>query len=354
MRTFKRPGSVNWWFRFQHGGETYAESAGTKDRREATRIGRARREEVRAAKPSDKPQRRGVYLSELAAADMAEAAGKDLSRGYQTALEIYWRHLLVHFGPEATLASITYDTVRGYEAMRRKQMWAGRPIRGQTIREEVACLKRGETIAYRRKLISRKREKEDWPTIRGDDAHPTKRGNLVRMTDLQAVLALLPDEIAEELVFDVLTGLRREELTEVRADWLRKVGSAWTLAVPAVATKTGEPRTIGLPQQALDVFRRRLDRYGSDAPLFPPHDWRKRIRAACVKAGVPRFTYRDLRTTFATVAQAKADIASVRDAMGHDGVVTTNIYLRGRDEGVIDAGRAVAAALTRAKKGRKR
>lgn len=288
-------------------------------------------------------------MSELGAADIAESEGKGLAPGYLRAKEVYWKNLLRHFGAEATLAAITYDSVLGYEAARRK---AG--VRGQSIREEVACVKRAFAIAYRRKLISREPAKADWPTIRSDAAHPTKRGNLVPLANLRAVLPLLPDETGEELVFDVLTGLRREELTEVRADWLRRQGRSWLLAVPADASKTGEARTVPLPSQALEVFERRVDRYGKSAPLFPRHDWRKRIARACREAGVPRFTYRDLRTTFATVAQAKADLASVRDAMGHDGVVTTNIYLRGRDEGVIDAGRAVQAALMAARTKRKK
>ena len=344
MRTFKRPGSRFWWYRFQHAGEVYQESAGTEDRREADRIGRQRREQLRASKPSDKPRRRAAYLSELAAADIAESEGKGLAPGYLRAKEIYWRHLLRHFGTEATLASVGYETVRGYEAARRK---AGK--RGQTIREEVACLKRAFAIAYRRKLIAVPPQREDWPEIRSDAPHPTKRGNLVPLADLRAVMELLPQEIAEELVFDVLTGLRREELTEVRADWLRRDGRSWKLAVPAIASKTGTARTVPLPSEALAAFRRRLSVYGDASPLFPKHDWRKRIARACKEAGVRRFTYRDLRTTFATVAQAKADIASVRDAMGHTELVTTNVYLRGRDEGVIDAGRAVQAALMAAK-----
>ena len=285
---------------------------------------------------------------ELGAADIAEAEGKALSPGYRRALEIYWRHLIAHYGTEATLASITYESVRGYEAARRK---AG--VRGQTIREEVACLKRAFTIAERRKLIGLVPGASAWPIIRSDAKHPTKRGRLVNLDDLKRALALLPDEIVEELVFAVLTGLRREELTEVRADWLRRSGRSWVLRVPGEASKTGEDRTVALPPEALAAYKSRLDRYGNEAPLFPAHDWRKRIASACKRAGVPRFTYRDLRTTFATVAQAKADIASVRDAMGHTELVTTNIYLRGTDEGVIDAGRAVAKAL-KAAKGKKR
>ncbi len=346
MRTFKRSGSKFWWYRFQWGGEVYQESAGTEDRREATRTGRERREQIRAGKPLDKPRRRGVYLSELGAADVAESEGKGLAPGYLRAKEIYWRHLLRHFGAESTLASVTYDTVLGYEAARRK---AGR--RGQTIREEVACLKRAFAIAYRRKLISREPAKGDWPIIRSDAAHPTKRGKLVPLSDLKAVLARLPAETAEELVFDVLTGLRREELSEVRASWLHKTGRDWLLRVPADASKTGEARTVALPSQAIDVFRRRLERFGPGAPLFPPHDWRKRIARACKEAGLSsHLTYRDLRTTFATVAQAKADLASVRDAMGHSGVTTTNIYLRGQLSGAVDAGNAVQAALESAEK----
>lgn len=287
-------------------------------------------------------------MSELGAADIAEAEGKQLSPGYLRALAIYWKHLLRHFGTEATLANVSYETVRGYEAARRKAK-----IRGQSIREEVACLKRAFAIAYRRKLIAIVPQREDWPEIRSDAPHPTKRGRLVRLADLHAVMALLPDEIAEEIHFDVLTGLRREELTEVRADWLRKSGRSWVLRVPGEASKTGTDRTVALPPEALAAFKRRLDRYGNEAPLFPAHDWRKRIASACKVAGVPRFTYRDLRTTFATVAQAKADIASVRDAMGHTELVTTNVYMRGTDEGVLDAGRAVAKAL-KAAKGKRR
>lgn len=78
-------------------------------------------------------------MRDLGAADMAEAEAKQLSPGYQAALSIYWRHIRDYFGSEATLADVTYDSVRAYEGARRKMPMYGKPgASGQTIRSEVA------------------------------------------------------------------------------------------------------------------------------------------------------------------------------------------------------------------------
>lgn len=277
---------------------------------------------------------------ELGAADMAEAEAKQLAPGYQRAIGIYWKHLLRYYGDAATLADITYDSVRAYEGERRKT-----GARGQSIREEVACLKRAFKIAYRRRQITVRPDAEDWPRIEADAPDEKRRGKLVAIADMRAVLALLRPEVADELVFVALTGLRREELPEVRAGWLVKDAKGQHfIQVPGAASKTGEPRTIALPGLALEVFRRRVEAFG-DGALFPYRNFKRHIRTCCKLAGCPRITYRDLRTTFATIAAANADLASVRDAMGHTGVVTTNIYLRGQDEGRAKAGRAVQRVL---------
>jgi len=283
---------------------------------------------------------------DMGAADMREADAKELAPGYRRALAVYWKHLGNFFGPDATLADVTYERVRDYEAMRRKKN-----IRGQSIREEVAALKRAFKIAIRRGLIHR--DLEEWPVIRSDAPHPGRRGKLVPMADLVRVLPRLTEALRDELVFAVLTGLRREELCEVRRSWLRKVPEGWVLEVPGVASKTGEARTVAVPKAALEAFNRRADAIEGEA-LFPLQDHRKAIATACRDAEVPRFTYRDLRTTFATVAQAGADLASVRDAMGHADLTTTNIYLRGQVSGAVTAGKVVEAAMVKAGKKKRR
>lgn len=361
-----------WWFEFTYGGQRFRESTGETDRRLALQVARRRRAEVEAGQPSWRNRLREARLVDLLAYELDEANTKQLAKGYRAALKIYHDHLLEFFGRNATLAAVTYENVREYERWRREPRVLPaaeensppktRPgVRGQTIREEVACLKRAFARARRMKLI--RTELEDWPEIRSDPKNEARSGKLVPIPVLAAVLHHLDEEVREELLFDTLTGLRKEELCEVRWSWIAKGPDGPVMHVPAHSRKAGSTYAVPLTDKAYKIAvarRMRMTKAAreTDLPLFPPHDRRKRILKALEAAKAPHLTYRDLRATYGTLMEERGGAVAARDSLGHTELATTNLYLKATLHQRREAAQALEAdledALKRQEQRRKR
>lgn len=355
---YHRPRSPFWWVRFRFRGVEVRRSTGilygTRTRSEAARVARGIRAEVESSGAA--PNRgRGPLLADLAAADQEEAEQRGNGGGRVATLEYQWRNVLGYFG-DVGLLEITYESVRRYEAARRAgavvpvatdgkpRRTKGHVARGQTIREEVACLKRAWRIAKRRGEV--RHVLDDWPEIRSDAPHPTRRGRLIPVRHLYAILQALPADLRDEIVFDALTGLRRAELGRVRPSWLRATDDCDYLEVPAEAAKDREMRIMPLRGVAWQVFQGRAREAVGDALLFPRRDRRKTILRACGAAGVPgHITYRDVRTTFANIAKRNSSGVQARDLLGHADERTTNIYMRSEAHELVATLDAVEAAL---------
>lgn len=340
-----------WHARFRFRSREYRPSTGLRvgeaARREVEAAVRRLRADVEAGAAPARGRDDGPFLAELAAADQKHAR----SSGYTGAIASMWRTLLGHFG-DAALSSIDYDSVQEYERARRaggvvplpvppkpgkksRPAKPRAPARGQTIREEIDCLKRAFDIAKRRKLVDVVPGDADWPEIKSDAPHETKRGRLVHAKHLAALLREIPGDVREALWFDVLTGLRFEELHRVTAAWVREdldSGRAYLLA-PADGTKDREERTIALSRGAAAIAAKRItEAKGRGEPLavlFPKVDRRKALASACARAGLStHVTYRDLRTTFANLARRSGSGTAAMALMGHADERTLGIYLR--------------------------
>jgi len=120
------------------------------------------------------------------------------------------------------------------------------------------------------------------------------------------------------------------------------------LRLPAAATKTRRERAVGLPELAVHIVRQRAERGASKVTgvVFAPRNFKKALAAACAKAGVPRFTLRDLRHTYATLALAgTADAVAVQAALGRTDLRTTQLYQSTTLSRTAAASAAVALAL---------
>lgn len=132
--------------------------------------------------------------------------------------------------------------------------------------------------------------------------------------EVDAVCALVDDDVALAVRFASLTGLRLGELLRAQPEWI--VGN--TLRLPA-ETKSGKPRSIPLPEAARAV------------PL-PLTASRNRIqdqfRKATRKAGLQGVRFHDLRHTYASwLLQRGASLSAVCELLGHSTVaITKDLY----------------------------
>lgn len=121
---------------------------------------------------------------------------------------------------------------------------------------------------------------------------------------------------ADMIRFAALTGLRRGEMLPLRPDQVRG-----RILVLETNTKSGKPRGIPLPPEAIRIAEERL-------PWGISH-WQLRTRweAARAAAGLPDVHWHDLRHTFASwLVQAGEPLTAVRDLLGHSSLVVTNRY----------------------------
>ncbi|MFN9185112.1 MAG: tyrosine-type recombinase/integrase [Betaproteobacteria bacterium] len=164
---------------------------------------------------------------------------------------------------------------------------------------------------------------------------------------VRALQAATDPLTADMIAFAVLTGLRRSELLRLQPDQLR----GRVLALDA-NTKSGRPRGLPLPPEAVTIARRRLP--------WNVEYWelRKRFDAARVVAGLPTVRWHDLRHTYASwLAQRGQPLTAIRDLMGHSSLAVTNRYshlspahLRGAVDTLPRIGGVKAGSAKRARK----
>ena len=168
-------------------------------------------------------------------------------------------------------------------------------------------------------------------------------------TDAESVARAAEDRQDAELVrVAAYAGLRRGELAALRwrdVDFtLRKivVRRAVSADVEAASTKSRRAREVPLPDQAAGA----LDRLSQRADFTSPGDYvfanrlgrrldgsalRRRVERARDATGLRSLRFHDLRHTYGSLLVAGGvDLASVKAAMGHSRITTTERYLHAR------------------------
>jgi len=173
--------------------------------------------------------------------------------------------------------------------------------------------------------------------------------------------ALVDEEIAARARDDVqdaelvrvaaFAGLRRGELVALRwrdVDFVGRkiiVRRALSGATEVKSTKSRRVREVPLPDQAaaaLDRLSRRGEFTGPDDYVFSnrlgrrldPSALRRRFERARDAAGLEPLRFHDLRHTYGSLLVAGGiDLASVKAAMGHARITTTERYLHARPAG---------------------
>jgi integrase len=347
---YKQRKSNNYWCRFWHQGEEVRKSTGTADPREAAVAARR----IRADYERDNPtpvKGKGPCLADMAAADVKRAEDAGATRAHAKALESLWVVIMRKLGPNTLLTAMQprlYDLMEDYIGRRRRQD----NVLGQSIRREVAAIKRAYEIAHRRRLIGSMPTSSSWPSVKGDPLDQGRRGKLRSPAIISKVLGELHENARDEVLFVVLTGLRATEAKRLEATWVEPAppgaGVPALLRVPAAAAKNRRERVAALPQPALDIIKGRLKENPGRTFIFSQSNFKKAMRAASKRAGLAHpLTLRDLRHTYATLAmQGTSDATAVQAALGHADLKTTQRYLSTTVDRTVSAGAAVADVLT--------
>jgi integrase len=177
-----------------------------------------------------------------------------------------------------------------------------------TINRSLAIIRRVGRLAERWGWI------EHAPPI---DLLPGEKARHVYLTpaQVQALCKVTDDEFGDFIRLAVLSGMRRGEILGLRPSDVRDGG------VVLHATKSGRPRVVPLPPEALRIAQERLP-WG-----FGPVGVFRRFKAARDAVGLSHVRLHDLRHTYASwLVQAGQSLTAVRDLLGHSNLAVTSRY----------------------------
>ncbi len=318
-------------------------STGTSVRREAERIDRERQVAFEAEvteRLSGKPALPPLTIDLMAQWKRQESVDKELHTQYATAdSDRYFTYLSQH---PWNFNRVTVEDRWAYVRMRRAQLTkSGNPPFYRSLKRELYFLGWGLKKAKKKGYpIELDLEMPDFPDER---KHEKTRGHMIPVDYFKAWRAHLPPAEADQVLVQVLTGLRHGELRQLDLSFVRTHCEAPT---PGVVAYIDLPvhvcereRTVALTQAAYAALQRILPvAAGQKSKIF---------KRAAEAAGLPRAPHeRDLRTTFANMAAIHGgDEKGVDLAMGHLGKGSGRHYQQAYDQRLAKIALCLAASF---------
>jgi integrase len=291
------------------GGERWARSTRTKDKRQAQRAGRAiERDVLRAAGVSARAS--ASLTAAFEALDTSQRA-RELAAGSLRSAAQHAGHLVRLLGADRDIATLAppagAEVLRGYVASR-----VAEGAMRSTAAAEVSTLKQAL-----RTMARAGRWAGDTRLLVIDELRRAHRPRKSRLTLEQAarMVAEVPPQWREHAETYLGTGVRRSELYLIAADDI----DAATNRVHVRGTKTElADRWVPMTARVRAILTRRA-KLTPTAPLF--NEWTHvlpDLAAACARAKVPTVTVTDLRRSFASALLSAGVSSSVlKEILGH-------------------------------------
>lgn len=144
-----------------------------------------------------------------------------------------------------------------------------------------------------------------------------QRDALLTVEQVQAIADAAGGAIGDAILFAALTGLRRGEMLRLTKDMIRD-----DCILLDSQTKSGKARIVPLTADAARIARERLPWDFTVAEL------RRAFERARAAAGLPHVRLHDCRHAFGSwLAAGGANMADIRDLMGHSSLTVTSRYL---------------------------
>lgn len=341
MHVYKRATSKVWWCRFMVCGQRIRRSTGKLDKRSAEAWAQRLRAEL-------------VVEATLEIGTLEGCRRLDSMRAKQiglkaraVTLETHWSHLCRLLGPTTACHRLSALALKEYVVSRRDE-----GVCTGTIKRELQTLRRGLDLG----------RDEGWlvippkmPDVGRHRIGSKRKGRRHDVSVLRQWMAQLSGEALALAVTAVTTGLRRTELERMQWSWVERDDHGYILRVPAEAAKNRHERVVGIPTGTIGVLLQACSRVlpgpggalTNDGPVFTGNDPRRPWERARRSIGyTTRISFRDLRTTFASLAGARStDIAAVQAAMGHSDLAVTQLYMHATLAEQRAASDAVSAAV---------
>lgn len=322
MRLYQRPGSPFWYYSFTVHGRRFRGSTGSDVKAVAKIKAAAALTEAQAAVPQQDKWRvrhlTGTYLT---------AHGQH--RATATTITYQLANLNRLLGKDKFIADLAGSDIIAYRAKRK-----GEGVGNASVNRELTLLRAALTMA--RDHYGQQVPRILWKGLFLPE--PPGRTRFLSREEYDRLMAACDDELRLIVLIAVHTGLRRANIEALAWEQIDMGARA-----ARFVTKGGKAHVVRLSAPVLAALGTTPpdDRKG---PLFTAPNRRKRWERALRTAGLADFRFHDLRHTFASWARiAGADIAAIKDALGHESVAMTMRYAHITPETHSTAFDAVAA-----------
>ena len=323
MSLYQRANSPFWQYDFAVNGQRFRGSTGETGKREAAKVEDYHKQAARKA---------GQRKKEWTIDSLCAAYWDDHARNRPSAATILGqlaslRRLL---GKDRKVSAITNAAVLDYRAKRRGET----AIAPHSINREITILRAAMNHAAEVHGVAI--PKLAWEKLKTEEPPPRQR--YLTFEEWGTLLAVAHPSIKPVLICAVTTGLRKANILEMQ--WSQVRLSARRIVATVKGNKIHEVRISPILAAALSALPK------GSGKVFDGRNFEKRWRAAVKSAGLDDFRFHDLRHTFASWArQNGADIAAVKDALGHTDISMTMRYAHIKPDAEDTAFDRVSAAI---------
>lgn len=221
------------------------------------------------------------------------------------------------------LTQITPWMVDKYKSKRLKDISRlNRTVTQSTINRELACLKTMLNFAVGEGWLS-KNPLSGYKLFR----EKPKKVRVITNEEFQKVYDAASEFLKPILVMAINTGMRRSEILGLKRENL-DLNKGY---IRVEETKNNEPRNIPINKKLNEALK--SVKYNASGEYVFSHEgepvrtFKTAFNAAIRRAGVQRFTFHDLRHTFASNLVMKGvDLATVQELLGHKSIIMTKRY----------------------------
>lgn len=292
MSLYKKSGSRFWWYDFVFNGQRIQRSSKVENRREARNIEKAAWTQLARGEVGieEKPKVERKTVGELLDGLLAnyEQNGKDSKPNLSTL-----KGARQAFGTKMS-DTLTTEQVEHYVEKRLHE--GARPA---TVNRTLEVVRRAYKIAN-----------IEPPKIRHLSEKDNVRKGFFSATEFRAVLAHLPSDLKDFVLFGYLTGWRKGSITNLR--WADVDREAKEINLPGKYVKNGEPLKMAIEGEMTEVMARRWEaravRTDSETVISalvfhrggePVREFRKSWATATKQAGCGGKLFHDLRRSAA-------------------------------------------------------
>ena len=332
MPVHQRKGSPFWWYDFTLNGVRHRGSTKKEGKREAV----AAEREERARLTAQTKHVESWRIREVLGTYWEEKLQHGNTAGGQEQMLFNISDLL---GPDTPLEKIDTLSIVAFIAKRRGKLIGKAnptPIQRNTVNRDLATIKAAFNHAH--KVHGKMLPNISWKELAVPE--PPHRIRFLSRDEFDALIAAAHPDIRPIIRFAVATGLRKTNVLDL--DWSEiSLGNG----LVSVKVKGGKAHSVKLTRPLRADLARTppKDRKGK---VFETLNFRKRWQAAVKDAGLVNVRFHDLRHTSASWArQAGADLADIRDHLGHSNMNVTMRYAHVKPEEHVTAADRISEVL---------